>query len=46
LADRIIFHFQEVFKKEWEKKELAELVSNDRGPIEIKAELQTPNRFQ
>jgi lipoate-protein ligase B len=33
LAERIIFHFGEVFQREWEKKELKELISNCKSQI-------------
>ncbi len=36
LADRIIFHFKEVFKKEWEKKNIGELVAGRRWQFEMK----------
>jgi len=36
LAERIIFHFKGVFKKEWEKKDLEGLITDNRRPIEIK----------
>jgi len=33
LAERIIFHFKEVFKKEWQKKDLEELVAPHPSPL-------------
>jgi lipoate-protein ligase B len=36
LAERIIFHFKEVFKKEWEEKDLEGLIADSRWQIENK----------
>jgi lipoate-protein ligase B len=36
LAERITFHFEEVFKKEWEAKGLEGLVEDSRWPIVMK----------
>jgi lipoate-protein ligase B len=33
LAERIIFHFREVFQREWEEKELKDLISNCKSQI-------------
>ena len=46
LTERIIFHFKEIFKKEWEKKDLDGLMAVRRRQTEIRARLQEPNRFQ
>jgi lipoate-protein ligase B len=50
LAERIIFHFKETFKKEWEEKELKELIDEHQilSPVPNRAqgEHQTPNKFQ
>ncbi len=34
LEERILFHFKEVFKRDWEKKDLEELKADSLGPIE------------
>ncbi len=36
LEERILFHFKEVFKRDWEKKDLEELKADSLGPIEVK----------
>ena len=50
LAERIIFHFKEVFKKEWEKKALKELIDEHQIPSpvsnRVQGEHQTTDGFQ
>ena len=41
LTERIIFHFKEVFKKEWEKKDLEGLIADRRWQIEVKHQIPT-----
>ncbi len=36
LEKRIIFHFEEIFKREWEKKSLEELKITRKWPVEMK----------
>ena len=36
LEERILFHFKEVFKRDWEKKDLEELKADSLGLIEVK----------
>jgi lipoate-protein ligase B len=44
LAERIIFHFKEVFKKEWEEKDLEGLIADGRLTLSTKS--QASNKFQ
>jgi lipoate-protein ligase B len=50
LAERIIFHFKEIFKKEWEEKELKELLDEHQIPSpvpdRVQGQHQAPNKFQ
>ncbi len=39
LTERILFHFKEVFKKEWEKKNIGELVAGGRWQFEMKHQI-------
>jgi len=39
LAQRIIFHFKEVFKKDWEKKDLGELIVDNNFQFEMKPQI-------
>jgi lipoate-protein ligase B len=39
LAERIIFHFEEVFEKEWEGKDLEGLIAESRWQIERKRQI-------
>jgi lipoate-protein ligase B len=39
LAERIIFHFKEVFKKDWEKKDLEGLIADRRWQVEINGQI-------
>ena len=36
LAERIVFHFKEVFQKEWEKKDLEALIADSKRQTEMK----------
>ncbi len=44
LAGRILFHFREVFKKEWEEKDLEGLISD--GRLKRSSQIQASNDFQ
>jgi lipoyl(octanoyl) transferase len=50
LAERIMFHFKEIFKKKWEEKELKELIDEHQIPSpfpdRVQGEHETPNKFQ
>jgi lipoate-protein ligase B len=39
LAGKIIFHFKEVFKKDWEKKDLEELIADRKWQFEMKHQI-------
>ena len=39
LSERILFHFKEVFKRDWEEKDLKELIAESRWQIEIKHQI-------
>ena len=39
LAEKIIFHFKEVFRKEWEERDLEGLIADSRWQIEIKHQI-------
>jgi lipoate-protein ligase B len=39
LAERIIFHFEQVFEKEWERKDLEGLIAESRWQIEMKRQI-------
>ena len=44
VAERIIFHFKEVFKKEWEETDLEGLIAD--GRLNSNIEFHASNRFQ
>jgi lipoate-protein ligase B len=44
LAEKIIFHFREVFKKEWEEKDLEGLIADSR--LKLGTKFQAINKFQ
>jgi lipoate-protein ligase B len=44
LAEKILFHFKEVFKKEWEEKGLAGLIAD--GRLKKSSQIQASDNFQ
>jgi lipoate-protein ligase B len=44
LVERIIVHFEEVFKKEWEETDLEGLIAD--GRLKLSAKFQASNKFQ
>jgi len=40
LSDKVIFHFKEVFKKDWEEKDLEGLIADGRLKSNIKSKHQ------
>jgi len=43
VAERIIFHFREVFKKDWEETDLEGLIADRKWQFEMKQQIASTN---